>query len=85
MDIHEKVKDLLISSFLGEENRSELAYDTPLISSGIMDSITTLKVISDIERAFNIHFAPSEVDRENLDSIDRIAKFINEKLKSTGG
>ena len=53
--------------------------DTPLISSGIIDSISTLKMVEFLEGKYQIEFEPHEVDRENLDTIDLIASFVLSK------
>jgi D-alanine--poly(phosphoribitol) ligase subunit 2 len=53
--------------------------DTPLISSGIIDSISTLKMVEFLEGKYQIEFEPHEVDRENLDSVEMIAAFVLSK------
>ncbi len=82
MEIKEKIFELLIREFIGEENRSELNEQTPLLSSGILDSISTLKLVDDLEKLFNIKFLPHEVDRDNLDDILKISNFIAVKIGS---
>jgi acyl carrier protein len=77
----EDIKARLKAFILSEKNLSEheLKNDTPLISSGIIDSISTLSLVDFIEHSFGIEFEPYEVDQENLNSIDRIAEFILKK------
>ncbi len=53
--------------------------DTPLISSGIIDSISTLTMVEFLEGKYQIEFEPHEVDRENLDSVEMIAAFVLSK------
>jgi len=53
--------------------------DTPLISSGIVDSISTLKMVEFLEGKYQIEFEPHEVDRENLDTIELITSFVLSK------
>jgi len=53
---------------------------TALITEGIMDSISTLKLVDFLENRFNISFEPHDVDRENLDTIDLIASFVAAKM-----
>lgn len=77
----EDIKTRIRAFILLEKNlpEQELKNDTPLISSGIIDSITTLSLVDFIEQTFGIEFEPYEVDQENLNSIDRIAEFIHKK------
>lgn len=57
----------------------ELADDTTLISGGVIDSITTLQLVDFIEGEFGIEFEAHEVDRDNLDTLGRIAAFVESK------
>jgi len=57
--------------------------DTPLISGGIMDSISTLQFVDYLEQKYKIEVLPHEVDRENLDTIDIIAEFVIAKLEKS--
>jgi acyl carrier protein len=79
--VMEDIKTRIRAFILLEKNlpEQELKNDTPLISSGIIDSITTLSLVDFIEQTFGIEFEPYEVDQENLNSIDRIAEFIHKK------
>jgi acyl carrier protein len=53
---------------------------TPLISGGIIDSISTLKMVDFLEKKFHIEFQPHEVDRDNLDSVELISRFVQSKI-----
>ena len=77
-NIKEEVKNYIKETIV-QGDSVELLDETPLISGGIMDSISTLKMVDFLESKFGIEFQPHEVDRENLDSIDLIAKFVLSK------
>ena len=49
--------------------------DTPLFSSGIVDSFSLVSLITLIESRCGVRLAPSDLTLENLDSIDRIVAF----------
>jgi len=74
------VKDYIMSEFLPGEDPAELKDDTPLITGGILDSIATLKLVLFMEERWRISFAPHEVDRENLDTLDLIAALLHSKV-----
>lgn len=74
------VKDYIMGEFLPGEDPAELQDDTPLITGGILDSIATLKLILFMEERWHINFAPHEVDRENLDTLDLIAGLLASKV-----
>jgi acyl carrier protein len=75
----QRIKDFIMSQFLPGEDPSELTEDTPLISGGILDSIATLQLVMFIEETFKVTFEPHEVDKENLDSLNLIAKLLQIK------
>lgn len=53
--------------------------NTMLVSDGVLDSISTLRLVDFLEKEFDIEFEPHEVDKDNLDSVDLMAAFILEK------
>jgi len=77
-----QIREYILREFLDGEDASELEDDTPLISSGILDSIATLKLVSFLEEAFGIEVAPHEADEEYLGTIASMAKLVREKLGS---
>ena len=64
---------------LGEFTFFELTGTTPLITGAIIDSIATMKLVMFIEEKYGIALEPYEVDKENLDTIDRIVRLIKSK------
>jgi acyl carrier protein len=74
--IEQKVKGYLMREFLPGEDPDELTATTPLISGGILDSIATLKLVTFLEDEYGVTFEPHEVDKENLDTIARIAQVL---------
>jgi acyl carrier protein len=79
--INEKVRDFILSEFLPGEDPDELKEDTPLITSGILDSIATLKLITYLEKEFDITVAAHEADSENLNTISDICRLVVSKLR----
>jgi acyl carrier protein len=75
----QKIKDFIMKEFLPGENPDELTETTPLISGGILDSIATLKLAMFMEEEYGVSFAPHELDRENLDTLERIVSLLRSK------
>ena len=79
MDI-EKLKaslqSFILQKLLPGEDPANVTYSTPLVTSGILDSIATLDLVSHLEENYGIKVEASEVGVENLNSIDRIADFV---------
>ncbi len=76
------VKDYILREFLAGENPDELKPETPLISGGILDSIATVKLVSFLESSFAIKVEPHEIDVENLNTLDLIARMVDSKRKA---
>lgn len=79
MKIKETLKTYLAQNILSEIEAESLTNSSPLISSGLVDSITTLQLVDFIEREFNIEFQAHEVDRDNLDTLEKIEGFVKSK------
>jgi len=55
---------------------SELADDTAMFSSGLLDSFHLVELISVLEKTSGRRIKPGEINLENLDSPQRIARFL---------
>ncbi len=77
-EIKAEISDYIINSIVKSDN-TKIENNTPLISGGFIDSISTLKMVDFLEKKFDIEFQPHEVDRENLDTIDLIVQFVLSK------
>jgi acyl carrier protein len=78
-DIQKDVHSFILNEFLPGEDPSELTESTPLITGGILDSITTLKLVVYLEERFGITVEAHEAGVEHLDSIRQIADLVAEK------
>lgn len=81
-DIKEVVRGYLLQNLFDSGSGDELTDSTPLISGGILDSISTLQLVSFLEEKFKIEFRPNEVDQDNLNTISQIANFVRSKSGS---
>ena len=78
MEIKEQVRSFLTTNFYVADPDS-LKDDVSLLDRGIIDSTGVLEVIFFVEDTFGIKVEDSEMLPENLDSIERIANFVNRK------
>jgi acyl carrier protein len=77
--IKEELRQYILIEFLPGEKPSNLKDDTPLRTSGILDSVATLKLVSFIEERCGIEVEAHETGNDNFDSIDSIASFVEGK------
>jgi acyl carrier protein len=55
--------------------RQALEEDTPLFSSGLIDSLNVIELVSFIEEQLGCTVPPAEITLENFDNISRIVRF----------
>jgi acyl carrier protein len=77
--IREEIRDYIVSEFLPGEKPENLKGDTELRSTGILDSVSTLRVVSFIEKKCGIEVEAHEASVENFESIDSIVAFVQSK------
>jgi acyl carrier protein len=80
-DIRRTVHQYILDEFLPGEDASELTDDTRLITGGILDSISTLKLVGFLEERFGVTVEAHEAGVENLDSVGQITQLIAEKKR----
>ena len=78
MEIKEQIRTFVTSNFYVADLAS-LEDDASLLDRGIIDSTGVLEVIFFIEETFGIKVEDSEMLPDNLDSIERIANFVQRK------
>lgn len=73
------VKSYILEEFLSGEDPSKLTPTTPLMSTGILDSIATLKLIMFLEEEFGVQVEPHEADEKHLNTLEAICGLIESK------
>jgi acyl carrier protein len=76
------VKDYILREFLPGEDRDALTDATALITTGILDSVATLKLVSFLEEEFTITLEAHEADVEFLNTIADIVQLIERKQRA---
>lgn len=78
-EVGEAIKTYVLEEFLPGEDPSELTESTPLNSTGILDSIATLSLVSFLEQRFSIQIEPHELDGDSFDNIANIEQLVTSK------
>ena len=79
-EVHQKVREILLESFLPDVDPEELEDATPLISGGILDSIATIRLVTSLEEAFGVGFEAHEMGADSIDTPAQITDLVSEKL-----
>jgi acyl carrier protein len=75
----ETIRAHILAEYLPGESPANLKDDTPLRTSGILDSMATLALVSFLEQRFGIEIDAHETGIETFDRIDDIAALITRK------
>ena len=78
----EELRTYIVSAFLPGDSPESLMDDTPLRTSGVMDSMGLLRLVGFVESQYGIELKAHDTSIENFDTIDAIADLI--ERKSTG-
>jgi len=77
-EIKQEIRQFL-SEILPSGKMASVNDDTPLRSSGILDSTALLQLVGMVEEKFGIEVSAYDAGIENFDRIDDIAAFIQRK------
>ena len=75
--MEEKILDLLAEICESEEVKEDL--DQELFASGALDSIGFAEFLVELEEKFGIVIAPSEVERSQIDTPQKILELIRQR------
>jgi acyl carrier protein len=77
--VADTIRQFILTKYLPGESPENLRDDTPLRTSGVLDSLATLGLISFIEQEYGIEVEAHETDIDNFDKIQDIVAFIERK------
>ena len=77
--IKETIRTFILTEYLPGELPSNLKDDTPLRTSGILDSVGTLALVSFLEQQFGIEIDAHETGIEDFDRLEDIAALVARK------
>jgi acyl carrier protein len=78
------IRTFVLTEYLPGESPENLRDDLPLRSSGILDSLATIRLISFLEEHYGIEVEAHETDIDNFDRIQDIAAFVERKQAQRG-
>ena len=76
--IHEMVLNYVKKEYLEDDDDTELTYDTPLISGGIVDSFSMVSLKVFLEKKYAIQIPDAKATPQAFDTVNRIAILVKE-------
>ncbi len=80
-EIRDVVLEYVIDEYIDEDDDIEVNADTPLISSGIVDSFSMVSLKAFLEKRYDIRIPDDEATPEAFDTVNSIVRIV-EKHKS---
>jgi acyl carrier protein len=77
--IRDAVRAFILEHFLPGEDPRNLTDKTELKESGILDSLSTLKLVSFLEDQYAVEFEANDLEAGNLATIEAIERLVNSK------
>lgn len=74
-----QVKQFILEEFLPGEDPDELQEDTELMSTGVLDSLATLKIVTFLEETYSVQIDPHEADESHMNTLGEIAALVASK------
>jgi len=81
MKILKDVEKILLTEIAVDLGRESLDPDEDLLAQRIIDSLGVVRLIVSLEKAFGIKVMDEEVVPENFQSLDSLAKFVEQKMQ----
>jgi len=78
-EMKEMILKYVIKEYVDDED-VEITYETPLISSGFVDSFSMVSLLVFLENKFKIKIPPSKATPEAFDSVNNIVALVNQYL-----
>lgn len=79
MSIKQQVREFILRNYLFTDDDKKLSDSQSLMESGTMDSTGILELIMFLEETFGIKVADEEMIPANLDSVQNVVAFLEQK------
>ncbi len=79
-ELRKTILDYVKSEYLDEDDDTQVGPDSPLISSGIVDSFSMVSLKTFLERKFKISIPDEKATPEAFDTVDRIVRLVKEYI-----
>jgi acyl carrier protein len=80
--IVDTVRAFLVREFFRGEAVEALALDQPLVSSGLLDSIATLKLVLFLEKQFDISIDSRDIVAGELETLNSMEGLVRHKTSA---
>jgi acyl carrier protein len=80
-ELQQRIQRFILENYLFTDDPATLPPDESLLKQGIVDSTGMMQIIAFIEQELGVPVADHEMIPENLESVSKIARFVESKLQ----
>ena len=77
-ELQSAVLEYVKNEYLDEDDDTEIDIDSPLISSGIVDSFSMVSLLTFLEKKYSIDIPKEKATAEAFDSVRKICDLVTE-------
>lgn len=82
MSILEELERFMITEIAVDLDKKSLDPDEDLLAQRILDSLGVMKLVMYLEKTFGIEVADEDLVPENFQSLNIMAKFVEDKMRN---
>jgi acyl carrier protein len=80
--IETEIRTFIVNNFLFGDDKGSLKAEDSFLENGIIDSTGVLELVGHLEEHYQIEVKDSDLVPDNLDSIRKVASFVQRKLSA---
>jgi acyl carrier protein len=84
-DVREVIRQFILKTYLPGESRDNLRDDTPLLTSGILDSLAALGLAAFVQERFGVDLDVYETSVERFNRIQDVAASVERRQAQGAG
>ena len=77
--VGEELRRFVVDNFLFGQDDQKISDDDSFLDTGIIDSTGVLELVAFLEEKYQIKVHDDDLVPENLDSINRLVRFLDKK------
>ena len=81
--VRNEIREFIVQNFLFGHSNNALRDDESFLDTGIIDSTGVLQLLGYLEEHFGIAVGDADVTPANLDSVNRVVKFVEARRTAT--
>ncbi len=79
------IREFVVREFFAGREPPSLRSDAKLVSTGVIDSVGTMRLVLFLEERFGILIRAQDISTGSLDTLDAMTALVEERQRQDGG